>query len=147
MGTTIWSPLAGGILTGKYNDGNIPEGTRVELMYKTGAHLAKRADDYFGPDKKEKTLTTLRALAELAKELGVTQAQLALAWAIATKDTSTAILGFSRVSQVEENMGAIALLEKWTKDLEQRVNEILNNTPELEVDYRTWGPSKVRRLQ
>jgi aryl-alcohol dehydrogenase-like predicted oxidoreductase len=70
-----------------------------------------------------------------------------LAWAIATKDTSTAILGFSRVSQIEENMGAIALLEKWTKDLEQRVNEILNNAPELEIDYRTWGPTKVRRLQ
>ena len=74
MGTTIWSPLAGGILTGKYNDGTIPEGTRVELMYKTGAHLAKRADDYFGEGRKEKTLTTLRALAELAKELNVTMA-------------------------------------------------------------------------
>lgn len=44
IGTTIWSPLAGGILTGKYNDGNIPEGSRVELMYKTGGHLSKRAD-------------------------------------------------------------------------------------------------------
>ena len=42
--TTIWSPLCGGILTGKYNDGKIPEGSRVEIMYKYGAHLAKRAD-------------------------------------------------------------------------------------------------------
>jgi len=52
MGTTIWSPLAGGILTGKYNDGNIPEGSRVELMYKKGGHLSMRADEYFGEDKK-----------------------------------------------------------------------------------------------
>ena len=49
IGTTIWSPLAGGILAGKYNDGNIPEGSRVELMYKTGGHLSKRADAYFAP--------------------------------------------------------------------------------------------------
>jgi len=57
---------------------------------------------------------------------------------VATRDTSTAILGFSRVSQVEENMGAIALLEKWNKDLETRVNSILNNIPELEMNFRTW---------
>ena len=74
IGTTIWSPLAGGFLTGKYNDGNIPEGSRGELMYQTGGHLAKRADLYFGPENKEKTVATLKALAELAKELGFTQA-------------------------------------------------------------------------
>ncbi len=91
-------------------------------------------------------MKTLRGLAELAKELGVTQAQLALAWAVATKDTSTAILGFSRVSQVEENIGAIALLEKWDKDLEKRVNAILDNTPELEMNYRNWQPEYPRRL-
>lgn len=44
IGTTIWSPLAGGFLAGKYNDGLIPEGSRAELMYKFGGHLAKRAD-------------------------------------------------------------------------------------------------------
>lgn len=43
-GTTIYSPLAGGILTGKYNDGNIPDGSRVEFMYKFGGNLSKRAD-------------------------------------------------------------------------------------------------------
>lgn len=72
MGTTIWSPLAGGVLTGKYNDGSIPEGSRTELMYKTGGHLAKRADNYFGEQNKEKTLKKLNALGDLAKELGFT---------------------------------------------------------------------------
>jgi aryl-alcohol dehydrogenase-like predicted oxidoreductase len=98
IGTTIWSPLAGGFLTGKYNDGKIPEGSRGELMYKMGGHLVKRADEYFGPSNVERTKKIFGALGDLAKELGVTQAQLALAWSIATKDTSTAILGFSRTS-------------------------------------------------
>ena len=80
----------------------------------------------------------LRALGDLAKELGFTQAQLALAWSIATKDTSTAILGFSRVQQVDENLGAIILLEKWSKEIESKVGTILKNTPELEMNWRTW---------
>jgi len=138
IGTTIWSPLAGGFLAGKYNDGLIPEGSRAEIMYKTGGHLAKRADQYFGEQNKEKTLSVLRALGDLAKELGFTQAQLALAWSIATKDTSTAILGFSRVQQVDENLGAIILLEKWSKEIESKVGTILKNTPELEMNWRTW---------
>lgn len=111
IGTTIWSPLCGGILTGKYNDGNIPEGSRVELMYKTGGHLGKRADAWFSEENKGAFSKTATAIGEIAKEVGFTQAQLALAWSIATKDTSTAILGFSRLSQIDENMGAIKLLE------------------------------------
>jgi aryl-alcohol dehydrogenase-like predicted oxidoreductase len=94
-GSTIWSPLAGGILTGKYNDGNIPEGSRfdnhkylLDMGWKT----------HMGPDVKDKTLKKLNALADLAKELGYTQAQLALAWAIANTDVSTCILGFTRLS-------------------------------------------------
>ena len=73
MGTTIWSPLCGGILSGKYNDGKIPEGSRVELMYKTGSHLAKRADIYFAEAKIVATKKMLEAIAELAKEIGCTQ--------------------------------------------------------------------------
>jgi len=72
LGTTIWSPLAGGFLAGKYNEGSIPEGSRAEIMYKTGGHLAKRADMYFGPENKEKTLEVLKALGNLAAELGFT---------------------------------------------------------------------------
>lgn len=127
MGTTIWSPLCGGILCGKYNDGSIPEGSRVELMYKTGAHLAKRADQWFAEDKKAAVSKILKEIEAIAKEVGVTQTQLALAWSIATSDTSTAILGFSRTSQIDENMKAIQVLEKWTPELEKRINEALGN--------------------
>ena len=69
-GTTIWSPLAGGILTGKYNDGNIPEGSR----YDNHKFLDSNWQKFFGEGKKEGTLKRLNALADLAKELGFTQA-------------------------------------------------------------------------
>jgi len=70
-GTTIWSPLAGGLLTGKYNDGNIPEGARYESLNKAADWIWNK---YMGPDKRENTLKTLNTLADLAKEIGYTQA-------------------------------------------------------------------------
>jgi aryl-alcohol dehydrogenase-like predicted oxidoreductase len=91
-GSTIWSPLAGGILSGKYNDGNIPAGSRYDKD-PSGVW-----NWYMSPDKKDSTLKKLRALAKVAKDIDYTQAQLALAWAIASKDVSTCILGFSRLS-------------------------------------------------
>ena len=68
-GTTIWSPLAGGILAGKYNDGNIPEGSRYEKHDLKGIWTK-----YFGENTKEKTCAKLRALGDLAKAEGFTQA-------------------------------------------------------------------------
>jgi hypothetical protein len=56
-------------------------------------------------------------------------------------------LGFSRVQQVDENLGAIALLEKWNKEIESKVSAVIKNTPELELNYRTWQPELPRRLQ
>jgi len=78
-GTTIWSPLASGILSGKYNEGTIPEGSRFD----TNKEIERIWLQYFGEGKKEGTQKILQGLAAYAKELGVTQAQLALAWAIA----------------------------------------------------------------
>jgi voltage-dependent potassium channel beta subunit len=93
-GSTIWSPLAGGILTGKYNDGKIPEGSRY-------AKLEGRADyiwqKYMGPEVVDKTMKTLNDLDVLAKSLGFTMSQLGLAWALANTDVSTCLLGFSKV--------------------------------------------------
>ena len=94
-GSTIWSPLAGGILAGKYNDGKIPEDGRYgKLAGKMDESWAKYMG---GPEKQESSIKKLRELADLAKSEGYTQAQLSLAWAIANKDVSTCILGFSRV--------------------------------------------------
>jgi len=69
LGTTIWSPLAGGVLTGKYNNGTIPEGSRLA---QTGDLMKRVWDTYFGEDKKEKTFKTLNALADYSKEIGFT---------------------------------------------------------------------------
>jgi voltage-dependent potassium channel beta subunit len=143
-GSTIWSPLAGGILTGKYNDGNIPEGSRydnhkflLDGPWKTN----------MGPEAKEKTLKRLNCLAEYAKELGYSQAQLALAWAIANSDVSTCILGFTRLSQVEENLKSLELYYKWTPEIEKKIREILDNEPEKTTDFRAWAPMAQRRDQ
>lgn len=98
-----------------------------------------------GPENKEKTLKTLSTLADIAKELGYTQAQLALAWAISNKDVSTCILGFTRLSQVEENLKALELYYKWTPELEKRVRDTLGNDPETIQDWRAWAPLTNRR--
>ncbi len=141
-GSTIWSPLAGGILTGKYNDGNIPEGSRFDnhkFLLDAGWKT------HMGPEAKEKTLKKLNALADLAKELGYTQAQLALAWAIASGDVSTCILGFTKLSQVEENLKALDLYYKWTPEIEKKTRAILDNEPEVTMDFRKWGAMPQRR--
>lgn len=93
-GTTIWSPLAGGILSGKYNDGVAPEGSR----YKESEFAQNMIwPKYFGtPEKQASTIKLLKGLEEIAKEVGCTQAQLALAWTIVNSDTSTCIFGATK---------------------------------------------------
>eukprot|EP00347_Sterkiella_histriomuscorum_P004330 403360855 len=80
-GTTVWSPLAQGILTGRYQDGVIQDG-----RFTHDPAFMFIFNMYFSPDKKDKTIKQLKALADLAKELGYTQIQLALAWALVSKD-------------------------------------------------------------
>ena len=76
-GTTVWSPLAGGLMTGKYNDGNLPPGSRFDSDPFTKAFAAM----YYGADK-EKMTENRNEVGKIAEELGCTQAQLALAWVI-----------------------------------------------------------------
>jgi voltage-dependent potassium channel beta subunit len=123
-GTTIWSPLCMGILTGKYNDGSIPDGSRF-----SGDNMKMVYERYFGEGKKEKTMATFKALADLAKENDCTMAQLALAWTIANKDVSVALCGFTKMAQFEDNLGALNVLAKWSDDLESKCDAILGNKP------------------
>jgi aryl-alcohol dehydrogenase-like predicted oxidoreductase len=133
-------------LTGKYNDGNIPEGSRY-AQDKHGASLDPIWSKYFSEDKKAQTLEKLNKLGAVAKEYGFTQAQLALAWAISNKDVSTCLLGFTRVEQVEENMKAINFYKKWNAEIEKKIEDILGNTPEPDMDFRQWKPMPSRRSQ
>ena len=140
-GTTVWSPLASGILSGRYNDGNIPEDSRMNMDPMVRYLLTTR---YFGP-RTEHTVKLLQGLEALAKELGYTQPQLALAWCLANKDVSTMILGFSKLSYVDENLKALELYKKWTPEIEAKCEALLQNTPPTGVDMRLFRPYKSRR--
>jgi voltage-dependent potassium channel beta subunit len=130
LGTTTWSPLASGVLTGKYNDG-IPDGSRLSLPQY--AFLRKiLLDDPDFPSKVAK----VRALSEVAADLGGTMAQLAIAWCAANPRVSTVITGASRPEQVAENFAAMELVPKLTGEVLERVEGILGNRPLPEADAR-----------
>ena len=95
IGTTVWSPLGGGILAGKYNEGAKVAGARYEEW--KGPIMDKIWSKYMNEQNLEGTLKKMRAMGDYAKELGYTQAQLALAWVLASTDVSTCMLGFSRL--------------------------------------------------
>jgi len=117
IGLVTWSPLASGILTGKYNDG-IPAGSRLDR------HTWLR--QYLTPERIE----AVRQLTEVARELGATTAQLALAWLLRLPEVSSVITGASRVEQVRENLKALDLKPKLTPDVLERIEAILGNKPD-----------------
>lgn len=116
MGTTIWSPLASGLLTGKYNDG-IPDDSR--LGQPDNAWLRKALLENDGA-----RLKTVRALAPIAEELGIPLARLSLAWCLKNPHVSTVILGASRKEQLSENLLALDALPLLTDDVMSRIAKI-----------------------
>jgi voltage-dependent potassium channel beta subunit len=119
-GTTIFSPLASGLLTGKYNNG-IPKGSRMELP-----DMDWLRKEFLVPEK----LQVVKNLEPLAKDLGATQAQLALAWLLKNPNVSTVITGASRPEQVGENLKAIEVADKLTPEVMGMIEGILGNKPE-----------------
>ncbi len=114
LGLTTWSPLAGGLLSGKYKDG-VPAGSRG-----TVASYASLREELVDPAKN----AAVAALAPIAAELGATTAQLAIAWAARNPRVSTVITGASRLEQLQQNLGALALLDKFTPELLARIDAI-----------------------
>jgi voltage-dependent potassium channel beta subunit len=129
LGTTIFSPLASGLLTGKYNTG-VPEGTRAALP---GYEWLRRRLEK--PETAQK-IEKVEQLAPVAQELDCSLAQLALAWCLKNPNVSTVITGASKVSQVTENMKALDVLPKLTTAVMDRIEQILQNKPELVGDFR-----------
>ncbi len=123
MGTTIWSPLAAGFLTGKYNNG-IPEGSRLAIE---GFDWLK--DRWIQDDK----LAKVKKLTNLANELNVTLAALSIAWTIHNPNVTTAILGATKKEQLEQNLKAIDALPVLTTEIIQKIEEILQNKPILDL--------------
>jgi voltage-dependent potassium channel beta subunit len=114
-GLTTWSPLASGLLTGKYSNG-IPEGSRGSIKYYDWL-LEKLTDERL--NKKVKKLT------EIANDLGATTAQLAIAWLLKNPNVSAVITGASRVEQVSQNMKAVDIVEKLTPDVMEAIEKII----------------------
>lgn len=122
LGTTIWSPLASGVLTGKYLQG-IPNDSRLNLP---GYEWLK--ERWSTEDGREKQ-AHVQALADLAKEIGISLTHLSLLWCLANPHVSTVILGASRLSQLEDNLAALAHKDKVTPEVLKRIDEIVGNKP------------------
>lgn len=130
LGTTIWSPLASGLLTGKYNEG-IPEGSRLDLE-KYSWLKEKLLDTEEGRAKLEK----VKKLATVSDEVGIPMPQLALAWCLNNPNVSTVITGASKVKQVEQNMKTMDVIDKVDEEVISKIEEILDNKPAEETDWR-----------
>lgn len=121
LGTTIWSPLAAGVLTGKYNEG-IPEGSRLAI--KGFEWLAAK-------QLNEKRIEKVRQLSNIANELGCSMAAFAIAWCAYNKNVSTVILGATKADQLTENLKAMEVLPLLNTEVMERIEQVLQNKPVL----------------
>jgi len=114
LGLTTWSPLYSGILSGKYNDG-IPEGSRASMNEMTWVR------DRLVPSR----LAVVRQLTALASDLGLTTAQLAIAWVLRRKEVSSVITGATRLEQLDENLQAASAVDRLTEEVLEQIDEIM----------------------
>ena len=122
LGTTTWSPLASGLLTGKYNQGD-PGDTRLSLR---GYGWLR---EQFESNEAQRRLAKVKQLAEVAADLAITLPQLALAWCLKNPHVSSVITGASKPEQVHENMKATNLVDRLDDVVMQRIENILQNRP------------------
>ena len=118
LGLTIWSPLASGLLTGKYDHGDVP-GTRASLP---GMEWLR--EELVGAAARPK-IERVKRLKAVADRLGCTRAQLALAWCLKNPHVSSAITGATRREQVKENLGAMPVVERLTPDVMREIERIV----------------------
>jgi voltage-dependent potassium channel beta subunit len=124
LGTTIWSPLASGVLTGKYNEG-IPAGSRLSLP---GYEWLR---DRFFSEQGKKNIEKVKQLLPLAQELGTTLNKLAIAWCLKNPHVSTVILGASRLEQLKDNLKALDVVPLLSDEVMEKIEEILQNKPAI----------------
>ena len=128
LGTTIWSPLASGVLTGKYNDG-IPADSRLNLP---GYEWLKKN---WESDAGKAKLAKVKELAKLAKDIGLPIHHLALLWCLNNPNVSTVILGASKKSQLEDNLAALKSKDRLTADVLEKIETIMGNKPAAPQRY------------
>jgi voltage-dependent potassium channel beta subunit len=124
MGTTIWSPLASGVLTGKYLKG-IPKGSRMELE-----SLSWIKDKVWTPENQVK----VSALNDLANDLNVSLTNLSIAWCLKNPNVSSVILGATKVEQLTANLKSLEVLAKLTPEVIEKIEGVMGNKPQL-VSY------------
>jgi voltage-dependent potassium channel beta subunit len=129
LGTTIWSPLASGLLTGKYNEG-IPEDSRLNLE---GYEWLRKT---YESEEGRRNIDKVRQLTQIADDIGCSMAQLALAWCLKNPNVSTVITGASKAEQVKQNMGAMDVVDKLDAEIMNRIEKILDNQTQGEPDFR-----------
>jgi voltage-dependent potassium channel beta subunit len=123
LGTTIWSPLGAGFLTGKYNNG-IPDDSRLAI---------KGFDWLKNRWLQDEKIKKVKKLDELAKELGVSLASLAIAWTIKNPNVTTAILGATKATQLNENLKALDTLKLLNDEVMNKIEAILENKPFMDL--------------
>jgi len=129
MGTTIWSPLASGLLTGKYNDG-IPDDSRLALP---GYEWLR---DIWSSEDGLHKMAKIRALGALAGELEISLTHLSVAWCLKNPNVSTVILGASKLAQLEDNLKAVDCLPLLTPEVMARIEICVDNRPAAPA---RWG--------
>ena len=121
LGTTTWSPLKSGMLSGKYRGGAFPEGTRANLP---GYEWLKEM--FSDPSR----MQAVENLARISDDLGVSLAQMSIAWLLKSPNVSTVITGASRLEQLEENFKALEVVDMLTDDVLDRIDDALANYPD-----------------
>ena len=134
-GITSWSPLEGGILTGKYLNNNVPAGSRMDdkSFFISLSNVWKKCKDEWEPK-----LVKLQTFVK--EKLNCSLAQLSIAWVIKNKDISTAILGAMKPEQLKENIASLEVYKKLTEENLEEIETILKNAPKGETDYFNFKP-------
>jgi len=140
IGSTIWSPLASGLLTGKYTTTQFASDTRLgdNASYAWMKKQLLSGEGLSGLEEKsfDTILKKVDGLNPIAKSLGCSLAQLAIAWCLLNPNCSTVITGASRVSQVVENMAAISVLPKLTAEVIAEIEAVLANKPKPAREWK-----------
>ena len=140
-GTTTWSALAGGFLTGKYLDG-IPADSRIGSAGETAGIMRNL---FYEPHNTPENIQAIRELDVVAKEQGSNLAQLALAWVLLNPNVSTALIGAKTLAQLDDTLGGFELSKRLNPEIEKRINGILNNTPKAKFDWFRFAEGRTRR--
>jgi aryl-alcohol dehydrogenase-like predicted oxidoreductase len=144
-GLIAWSPLAGGFLTGKYNDGIKKDelNRMTDSSFWLPLDLVKNL--FYNRHAEDKNINRLKELSTIAEKEGFKLVHLALAWVIKYKHCDSALIGARTVAQLEDCLKALELVEKWTPEFEGRVNKVIDTNPTPRMNFLKWTPNAPAR--